>query len=111
MKTLPAKEDQWKEVEPRIREARKRKRPKGNARLPSPEEAYRNTSLSGEFGRILCIGMIIEDDASEEPLVVGWDEQAGGFNEDEPAILRPFLGRPRQFDVPPDLLIEPNFFD
>jgi 3'-5' exonuclease len=111
IETLPAKEDQWKEVEPRIREPRKRKRPKGNARLPGPEEAYRNTSLSGEFGRILCIGMIIEDDASEEPLVLGWDEQAGRFNEDEPAILRLFWERLREFDVRRDLLIGHNLFD
>src|SRR5260370_6401585 len=55
--------------------------------------------------------MIIEGHGSEEPLVLGWDEQAARFNEDEPAILRSFWERLREFDVRRDLLIGHNLFD
>ena len=111
IETLPATEDQWKEIEPRIREAREKKRGKTAAKRATPEEAYRNTSLSGAFGRILCIGMIIENRASDESIVLGWEDKSARFTEDEPAILRSFWERLREFDVRRDLLIGHNLFD
>ncbi len=110
IETLPASEEQWKEVGPHIREAREKKRGK-RARKQLPEETHQGTSLSGEFGRILCIGMIVENDSSEESLVLGWDEQAGRFDEDEPLVLHSFWERLRDFDVRRDLLIGHNVMD
>ncbi len=111
IETLPAREDQWKKIAPRLRDSQKKKRRKGNAKQPSPEETYRNTSLSGDFGRILCMGMIVEADASEESLVLGWDDVAGRFIENEAAILRSFWERLRDFDLHRDLLIGHNLLD
>ncbi len=111
IETLPAKEDQWKEIAPRIRQGREKKRGKYAAGRASPDEAYRNTSLSGEFGRILCIGMIVEGEAGEESIVLGWEEHTERFSEDERAILQSFWGRLREFDVRRDLLIGHNLFD
>ena len=109
IETLPAKEELWKALPAEAREETGSK-PKKGAGWKS-KDAYRRTALSGEFGRILCIGLIVEQGDREDSLMLGWDEAANHFSEDEPALLRGFWNQMHDFDASTDLVIGHNVLD
>ncbi len=111
IETLPVKEELWREVQPELREDFVSRSKKSDPIGQNREEAHRRTALSGEFGRILCIGLVREGPAGEEARVIGWDERGKRFHEDEAEILRELWNFLRDFDVTRDLLIGHNILD
>lgn len=111
IETLPANENVWSEIEADIQEDIASKYKKVDTIKQKQEEAFRRTSLSGEFGRVLCIGMLLEDGQKLEEKVLGWDEKESRFSEDEPAILTAFWDELRGFDATRDLLVGHNILD
>src|SRR5262245_50484506 len=73
---------------------------------------YLKTSLSGDFGRILCIGYMAEDDRGNlDAGVIGWNESRREFTLDEPEMLRQFWQQLGGFSVRRDLIVGHNIFD
>jgi len=110
IETLPAKPELWKALPAEAREEIGSK-PKRGAGGRKSEDAYRRSALSGEVGRVLCIGLIVEHSGTENSLVLGWDEAANRFSDDEPALLRSFWEQMRDFDASTDLVIGHNVLD
>jgi DNA polymerase elongation subunit (family B) len=80
--------------------------------LPADEpEADPKSALSGDFGRILCIGFADDDRAGLAEGVIGWDEATGSFAVDERAMLEEFWDRMRGFRPSVDRIVGHNVFD
>jgi hypothetical protein len=92
--------------------------------LPAPEpedfaemtgkklDDYLKTSLSGDFGRILCIGYIAEDEQGNlDSGVIGWNAHREEFTLDEQAILRQFWRVLEGFSPRRDVIVGHNIFD
>jgi DNA polymerase elongation subunit (family B) len=63
------------------------------------QKSFLDSSLSGNFGHILCIGYIDEDrNGKFERGVIGWDDENRQFVENERLILEEFWGRVRGFN-------------
>jgi hypothetical protein len=78
----------------------------------STDEEFRQLALKPEFGRLLCIGLIIERDGEVVTRgVLGRDRLTGRFHLDEARILRAFWKLIRDFDERRDLLIGFNLLD
>ena len=76
------------------------------------EEDYRNLSLDGDYGRILCIGLIVEKDGQViRRGTLGRDRNTGKFHLDEARILRSFWKLLQGFNPRRDLLIGFNLLD
>lgn len=76
------------------------------------DEEFRQLALKPEFGRILCIGLIVERDGEVVIRgVLGRDRSTGRFHLDEARILRAFWKLVRDFDARRDLLIGFNLLD
>jgi len=111
IETLPAAEQRWSEIESGIQEDIASRYKKSDTVREKQEEAFRKTSLSGEFGRVLCIGVIVEDDGKEMRAVLGWDDNAKKFTGDEPGILTAWWDLLRSFDPASDLIIGHNILN
>ncbi len=60
-------------------------------RAEQTAEEHLKTDLNGDFGQILCVGYIDEDQYGRIVSgVLGWDEQQGKFINDERNILIQF---------------------
>jgi hypothetical protein len=92
--------------------------------LPAPEpkdfaemtgkklEDHNKTSLSGDFGRILCIGYIDEDERGNlDSGVIGWNENRQEFTLDEQATLEQFWRMLEGFSSGRDVIVGHNIFD
>ena len=80
--------------------------------LPADEpETDPKTALSGDFGRILCIGFADDDRAGLAEGVIGWDEETESFPVDERAMLEEFWDRMRGFRPSVDRIVGHNVFD
>src|SRR5688500_16477212 len=76
------------------------------------EEEYRKLARNPQFGRILCIGLIVERDGEVITRgVLGRDRSTGLFHLDEARILRAFWKLVRDFDDRRDLFIGFNLLD
>lgn len=76
------------------------------------DEEFRQLALKPEFGRILCIGLIVERDGEVVTRgVLGRDRVTGRFHLDEARILRAFWKLVRDFDDRRDLLVGFNLLD
>lgn len=76
------------------------------------DEEYRRLALDGDYGRILCVGLIVERDG----LVIrrgtlGRERDTGEFHLEEARTLRAFWKLLRDFDPRRDLLIGFNLLD
>lgn len=70
------------------------------------------SALNGDFGRVLCIGYIKEDERGIEwSGVMGWDERSEQFTCDEQAILTEFWRMMRGFQPETDRIVGHNIFD
>lgn len=79
---------------------------------PCAEEEFRQLSLNPHFGRLLCIGVIIErDNQVSRRGVIGRCKDTGQFHLDEERTLRSFWKLLRDFDPRRDLLIGFNLLD
>lgn len=76
------------------------------------ELAFRKTALSGDFGRILCIGYTDEClDGSRRMGVLGWDKEAKSFHLDEKRTLKGFWNLMRGFSINRDHIVGHNIFE
>lgn len=76
------------------------------------DEIHRKTALSGDFGRILCIGYTDERlDGTRRMGVIGWDKINKCLPVDEREILTRFWKLMEGFDPKRDHLIGHNIFD
>lgn len=76
------------------------------------EEGFRQLALNPQYGRLLCIGLIIERDGDIITRgVLGRDRSTGRFHLDEARILRAFWKLLRDFNDRHDLLIGFNLLD
>jgi hypothetical protein len=76
------------------------------------EEEFRQLALNPQYGRLLCLGLIIERDGEVVTHgVLGRDRATGRFHLDEARILRAFWKLVKDFDERRDLLIGFNLLD
>jgi hypothetical protein len=76
------------------------------------EEEYRNLALDADYGRILCIGLIVEQDGQViQRGVLGRDRGTYKFHLDEARTLRAFWKLLQGFNPRRDLLIGFNLLD
>lgn len=76
------------------------------------EEQFRRLSLYAEYGRVLCVGMIVEQD--DEVVcrgVLGRERESLRFHLDEARTLRGFWNQLRGFDAKRDLIVGHNVYD
>lgn len=79
---------------------------------PADEQEYRDLALSGDWGRVLTIGLIIEKDGREiHRGLLGRERQTMMFHLDEARTLRAFWKLLRDFNPRRDLIIGHNVFD
>ena len=82
-----------------------------------PDTLYKSeerlkTALSGDFGRILCIGFSDEKTGVRPTAgVLGWNEQTERFTLDEPQMLSDFWNLMRDFNPSRDRIVGHNIFD
>lgn len=70
------------------------------------------TALSGDFGRILCIGYSDEQSGNRPTAgVLGWNPETERFDLDEPRMLTEFWSLMRGFNPARDRLVGHNIFD
>jgi DNA polymerase elongation subunit (family B) len=82
------------------------------ATAEKPAEPNLKTALSGDFGRILCIGFADESRSGVVTEgVIGWDETTQSFQIDEKPILEEFWRRMREFRPNVDRIVGHNIFD
>ncbi|HEX8495337.1 MAG TPA: 3'-5' exonuclease [Pyrinomonadaceae bacterium] len=76
------------------------------------EEQFRLLSLHAEYGRVLTIGIIVEEgDRILHRGVLGRDRSSGRFHLDEARILRGFWNLLKDFNTGRDLIIGHNVMD
>ena len=76
------------------------------------DEEFRQLSLNPQYGRVLCIGVIVErDNQISQRGVLGRCRETGRFHLDEGRTLRSFWNLLRGFDPRRDLLIGFNLLD
>lgn len=116
IETLPPSEDERASITPDVlrRIERRYRREDGGARQSAEcsDEEFRRLALFGEYGRVLAIGVIVEQDG-EEILrgVLGRERETGMFHLDERRTLRGFWKLMRDFDVRRDLIVGFNLMD
>lgn len=75
-------------------------------------ERFRRLALSGEQGRILCIGVIFEKKGCQPVWkLIGWSDEHKCFHEDEAVILSEFWSLCGNLNPRRDLIIGHNIFD
>lgn len=76
------------------------------------DEEFRSLALKPEYGRLLCLGILIERDGVVTSRgVLGRDRETGRFHLDEARLLRAFWKLVRDFNDRHDLLIGFNLLD
>lgn len=85
--------------------------PDGTPADPDSEE-FRKLALSGDYGRVLCIGVVIEQDGRLlHRGVLGRDRRSLLFHCDERRMLRAFWKLTADFDCRRDLFVGFNVID
>jgi hypothetical protein len=76
------------------------------------EEEFRRLALDGDFGRVLTVGVIVEQDGQViHRGLLGRERQTMTFHLDEARTLRGFWKLMKGFDLSRDLVIGHNIFD
>ncbi|HEV2864833.1 MAG TPA: hypothetical protein VGX48_27820 [Pyrinomonadaceae bacterium] len=76
------------------------------------EEQFRRLALHAEYGRVLAVGMIVEQDGEVVCRgVLGRERESMRFHLDEARTLRGFWNQLRGFDEKRDLIIGHNIYD
>ncbi len=76
------------------------------------EEEFRRLALDGDFGRVLTVGVIVEqDDRVAHRGLLGRERQTMMFHLDEAKTLRGFWKLLKGFDPKRDLVVGHNVFD
>jgi uncharacterized protein (DUF3820 family) len=76
------------------------------------EEQFRRLALHAEYGRVLAVGMIIEQEGKVVCRgVLGREKESMRFHLDEAKTLRGFWKQLKEFDARQDLIVGHNIFD
>lgn len=76
------------------------------------DEEYRNLALSGDWGRVLTVGLVVERDGREiHRGLLGRERQTMMFHLDEARTLRAFWKLLKSFNTRRDLVVGHNVFD
>jgi 3'-5' exonuclease len=76
------------------------------------DEEFRNLALSGDWGRVLTIGLIVEKNGEElHRGLLGRERQTMMFHLDEARTLRAFWKLLKGFNTKRDLIVGHNIFD
>ena len=79
---------------------------------PLPDEDFRNLALNPKYGRLLCIGLIIEKDGEIiQQGVLGRNRSDLRFHLDEAKTLRAFWNLVKNFNPYRDLFVGHNILD
>jgi hypothetical protein len=111
IESLPPPEDTRQRLSPaKIRKLlRVNRDPTDTEEPPCTEEEFRRLALHAEYGRVLSIGLIVEEDAHIiHRGVLGRDKQSMRFHLDEARTLRAFWKLLGSFNVGRDLIIAHN---
>lgn len=114
IETLPPHEDFRAEVLQRVLDEVQQKGEMLNEQelAQQSDERFRLLALQGEYGRILTIGLIIEEDGQvKQQGVLGRDRETRRFHLDEARTLRAFWNKMRSFDQRQDLFVGHNILD
>lgn len=83
-----------------------------DAAVECTEEQFRRLALHAEYGRVLCVGMIVEQDGAIVCRgVIGRERQSLRFHLDEARTLRGFWNQLRGFDEGRDLIVGHNVYE
>jgi uncharacterized protein (DUF3820 family) len=86
--------------------------PQDGCEVGCTEEQFRRLALHAEYGRVLCVGMIVEQDGEVVCRgVLGRERQSLRFHLDERRTLRGFWNQLRGFDERRDLIIGHNVYE
>jgi 3'-5' exonuclease len=86
--------------------------PLGKTGVEFTEEQFKRLALHAEYGRVLSIGMIVEQDGKIiHRGVLGRERQSMRFHLDEARTLRGFWKQLNDFDERQDLIIGHNIFE
>jgi len=113
IETLPPDEERLKTLDPkRVRRLLKKRKGTGDDCEGCTEEEIRSLSLHAEYGRVLSIAVIVEQDDGSilHRGVLGRDRETRLFHCDEPRVLRAFWALLATFDVSRDVIVGHNVF-
>ena len=113
IETLPPDEATWKVVRATVEDGVESKYKRQETIDARKEAAYRDCSLKGDFGRILCVGWILEDNGGEIVAegVFGWDEEKACFTLDERRTLEEFWALVQRYGLEDGLIVGHNVFN
>jgi hypothetical protein len=114
IETLPPPDETRASINPALvskLESRHREAP-CDAGVAVTEEQFRRLALHAEYGRVLSIGMIVEQDRKVICRgVLGRERESMRFHLDEAKTLRSFWKQLREFNDKRDLIVGHNIFD
>jgi 3'-5' exonuclease len=114
VETLPPPEEARASVNPALvfKLENRCRAPQPDAGVECTEEQFRRLALHAEYGRMLCVGMIVEQDGEVVCQgVLGRERQSLKFHLDEARTLRGFWNQLRGFDERRDLIIGHNIYE
>jgi hypothetical protein len=114
VETLPPPEEARASVDPGLvfKLENKCRADQPDAGVECTEEQFRRLALHAEYGRVLCVGMIIEQDGEVVCRgVLGRERQSLKFHLDERRTLRGFWNQLRGFDERRDLIVGHNIYE
>lgn len=114
IETLPPAEDARASVNPALAYKLENRHcaPEPEAVAGCTEEQFRHLALHAEYGRVLSVGMIVEQDGEVICRgVLGRERETLKFHMDEVRTLRGFWNQLRGFDERRDLIIGHNIYD
>lgn len=86
--------------------------PQDGSEVGCTEEQFRRLALHAEYGRVLSVGMIVEQDGRVVCRgVLGRERETLRFHLDEARTLRGFWNQLRGFDEKRDLIVGHNIYD
>lgn len=111
IETLPPSEEDRTRIEDEIE--RRKARSDSDGELPrDPDDVFRDLALVPEFGRILTIGAIYEEDRKiVHRGLFGRDRETLAFHLDEAQTLRSFWKFVRRLNLRSDLIVGHNVLD
>jgi uncharacterized protein (DUF3820 family) len=114
IETLPPPEEARAAVNPALvfKLENRCRAPQLDAGVGCTEEQFRRLALHAEYGRVLCVGMIVEQDGEVVCRgVLGRERQSLRFHLDERRTLRGFWNQLRGFDERRDLVVGHNLYE
>jgi hypothetical protein len=114
IETLPPSEEMRGSINPALvsKLENRHRDSQGDVSVDCTEEQFRRLALHAEYGRVLAVGMIIEQEGKVVCRgVLGREKESMRFHLDEAKTLRGFWKQLKEFDARQDLIVGHNIFD